>query len=56
MTDRLQQILNRPEDRANYAFKFYSPFTADGMSGKALNRFSEFLDVIEYNCEPYELY
>lgn len=51
---RLQQILNRPEDRATYALKFYSQFCADGV--KALNRFDDIMDVIEYNVEPYELY
>ena len=56
MNDRLQQILNRPEDRARYSLQFYYNFMDSKMNGKALNRFSEFMDVIEYNCEPYELY
>ena len=56
MNRHFQQVVDRPADRATYALKFFSQFTADGMSGKALNRFSEFLDVIEYNVEPYELY
>ena len=56
MNSRLQQILNRPEDRARYALQFYYDFMDPKMNEKALNRFQEFLDVIEYNVEPYELY
>lgn len=54
--ERLQQILSRPEDRAYYALKNYSQWTVDAGTGKCLNRFSEFMDEIEYNVEPYELY
>ena len=56
MNPRLKQILDRPEDRARYALQFYYDFMDPKMNAKALNRFQEFLDVIEYNCEPYELY
>ena len=56
MNARLQQILNRPEDRARYALQFYFGANDPKMNEKALNRFQEFLDVIEYNVEPYELY
>ena len=56
MTAQLQQILDRPEDRARYSLQFYYSFMDPKMNEKALNRFQEFLDVIEYNVEPYELY
>ena len=51
---RLQQILNRPEDRATYALKNYSQWCAGRV--KCLNVFDDIMDVIEYNVEPYELY
>jgi hypothetical protein len=53
---RTEQILARPEDRARYALQFYYDFMDPKMNEKALNRFSEFMDVIEFNLEPYELY
>ncbi|MFZ9728628.1 MAG: hypothetical protein ACO3CD_06400 [Candidatus Nanopelagicaceae bacterium] len=56
MNARLQQILDRPEDRARYSLQFYYSFMDPKMNEKALNRFQEFLDVIEHNVEPYELY
>ena len=52
----VQQILARPEDRARYSLQFYFAGNDAKMNEKALNRFQEFLDVIEYNVEPYELY
>ena len=56
MNARLQQILDRPEDRARYSLQFYCSFMDSQMNKKALDRFQEFMDVIEYNAEPYELY
>jgi len=56
MNARLQQILDRPEDRARYSLQFYYSFMDPKMNEKALNRFSEFMDVIECNMEPCELY
>ena len=53
---RLQQILDRPEDRARYSLQFYCSFMDSQMNKKALDRFQEFMNVIEYNAEPYELY
>ena len=52
----LARVLAQPETRATNALKFYYSFMDAKMNEKALNRFSEFMDVIEYNCEPYELY
>lgn len=50
------RVLAQPETRARYALQFYYDFMDPEMNAKALNRFSEFMDVIEYNLEPYELY
>jgi len=52
----LARVLAQPETRATNALKFYYSFMDAKMNEKALNRFSEFMDVIEYNSEPYELY
>jgi len=52
----LTRVLAQPETRATNALKFYYSFMDAKMNEKALNRFSEFMDVIEYNSEPYELY
>ena len=52
----LARVLAQPETRATNALKFYYSFMDPKMNEKAINRFSEFMDVIEYNCEPYELY
>lgn len=51
-----ERVLAQPETRAKYALSFYFAGNDSKMNEKALNRFSEFMDVIEYNCEPYELY
>lgn len=63
MTRTIQEVradrdrfLAQPETRAKYALLFYYDFMDAQMNAKALNRFSEFMDVIEYNVEPYELY
>ena len=50
------RVLAQPETRARYALDFYFTGNDPKMNEKALNRFQEFLDVIEYNMEPYELY
>lgn len=52
----LARVLAQPETRAKNALSFYYSWNDPKMNAKALNRFSEFMDVIEYNCEPYELY
>ena len=52
----LNRVLAQPETRARYALDFYFAGNDAKMNEKALNRFQEFLDVIEYNVEPYELY
>jgi len=52
----VQSHLAQPETRANYALKFYFGGNDPKMNKKALDRFQEFMDVIEYNVEPYELY
>ena len=51
-----ERVLAQPETRARYSLQFYYDFMDEKSKEKALNRFSEFMDVIEYNCEPYELY
>ena len=56
MDPKVQQILDRPEDRARYSLQFYYSFMDPKMNKKALDRFQEFMDVIEYYVEPYELY
>jgi hypothetical protein len=56
MSDRIKQILDRPEDRARYALQFYYDFMDPKMNKKALDRFQEYMDVIEFYVEPYELY
>ena len=63
MTRTIQEVradrdrfLAQPETRAKYALQFYYDFMDAQMNAKALNRFPEFMDVIEYNVEPYELY
>jgi len=50
------RVLAQPETRARYALDFYFAGNDSKMNDKALNRFSEFMDVIEHNMEPYELY
>jgi hypothetical protein len=50
------RYLAQPETRARYSLKFYYAWNDSQMNQKALNSFSEYMDVIEYNCEPYELY
>ena len=50
------RVLAQPETRARYCLQFYYDFMDPEMNRKALDRFSEFMDVIEYNIEPYELY
>ena len=50
------RVLAQPETRARYALDFYFTGNDSKMNEKALNRFSEFMDVIEHNMEPYELY
>ena len=50
------RVLAQPETRARYALDFYFAGNDSKMNEKALNRFSEFMDVIEHNMEPYELY
>lgn len=50
------RVLAQPETRARYALDFYFAGNDAKMNEKALNRFQEFLDVIEHNLEPYELY
>lgn len=50
------RVLAQPETRARYCLQFYYDFMDPQMNRKALDRFSEFMDVIEYNIEPYELY
>lgn len=52
----LERVLAQPETRATCAISFYFAGNDSKMNEKALNRFQEFLDVIEYNVEPYELY
>jgi len=63
MTRTIQEVraerdryLAQPETRAKYALQFYYDFMDPEMNAKAINRFSEYMDVIEYNAEPYELY
>jgi len=52
----IDRVLAQPETRARYALQFYYDFMDPEMNKKALNRFSEWMDVVEYNNEPYELY
>ena len=51
-----ERVLAQPETRAGYALSFYFAGNDAKMNEKALNRFQEFMDVIEFNVEPYELY
>ena len=51
-----ERVLAQPETRARYALQFYFAGNDSKMNEKALNRFQEFMDVIEFNVEPYELY
>lgn len=50
------RVLAQPETRSKCALSFYYDFMDPQMKAKALNRFAEFQDVIEYYSEPYELY
>ena len=43
----LERVLAQPETRARHAFQFYFAGNDSKMNEKALNRFQEFLDVIE---------
>ena len=52
----IDRVLAQPETRAKCALSWYYSFMDPEMNKKALDRFQEFLDVIEYNVEPYELY
>ena len=51
-----ERVMAQPETRARYALQFYFAGNDSKMNEKALNRFQEYLDVIEFNVEPYELY
>jgi hypothetical protein len=52
----LARVLAQPETRSKCALSFYYDFMDPEMNAKALNRFAEFQDVIEYYSEPYELW
>ena len=48
------RILAQPETRANYALKFYYSFMDPEQNHKALNRFAEFVEVIELTPETID--
>jgi hypothetical protein len=50
------RILAQPETRSKCALSFYYDFMDPQIKAKALDRFAEFQDVIEYYTEAYELW
>ena len=61
MTRTIQEVraerdrhLAQPETRANYALKFYYSFMDPEQNRKALDRFAEFVEVIELTPETID--